>query len=137
MPHKGTVDSLRNIVVESLAESLHKYAKVYLSQRFIIHSPKNVFCFFCGHLNHTIASFQICAKWIRQKKKAVSGRNQSRQVKDIQNKLEDCLKLFSEIGVCICHSSSLLEDRFQVVSEYPLGLVLKYNVYDKNCSTSC
>ena len=42
MPHKGTVDSLRNIVVESLAESLHKYAKVYLSQRFIIHSPKNV-----------------------------------------------------------------------------------------------
>ena len=129
MPHKGTVDSLRNIVVESLAESLHKYAKVYLSQRFIIHSPKydRWICFFCGHLNHTIASFQICAKWIRQKKKAVSGRNQSRQVKDIQNKLEDCLKLFSEIGVCICHSSSLLEDRFQVVSAYPLGLVLKYN----------
>ena len=128
MPHKGTVDSLRNIVVESLAESLHKYAKVNLSHRFIIHSPKNVLFFFCGHLNYTIASFQICAKWIRQKKKAVSGRNQSRQVKDIQNKLEDCLKLFSEIGVCICHSSSLLEDRFQVVSAYPLGLVLKYNV---------
>ena len=42
MPHKGTVDSLRNTVVEFLAESLHKYAKVYLSQRFIIHSPKNV-----------------------------------------------------------------------------------------------
>ena len=42
MPHKGTVDSLRNIVVEFLAESLHKYAKVNLSHRFIIHSPKNV-----------------------------------------------------------------------------------------------
>ena len=129
MPHKGTVDSLRNIVVEFLAESLHKYAKVNLSHRFMIHSPKNVwFYFFCSHLNYTIASFQICAKWIRQKKKAVSGKNQSRRVKDIQNKLEDCLKLFSEIGVCICHSSSLLEDRFQVVSAYPLGLVLKYNV---------
>ena len=45
MPHKGTVDSLRNIVVEFLAESLHKYAKVNLSHRFIIHSPKNVFEF--------------------------------------------------------------------------------------------
>ena len=123
MPHKGTVDSLRNIVVEFLAESLHKYAKVNLSHRFIIHSPKNVYSdhFFCGHLNYTIASFQICAKWIRQKKKAVSGRNQSKRFKDIQNKLEDCLKLFSEIGVCICHSSSLLEDRFQVVLAYLLG----------------
>ena len=127
MPHKGTVDSLRNIVVEFLAESLHKYAKVNLSHRFIIHSPKNVLYFFCGHLNYTIASFQICAKWIRQKKKAVSGKNQSRRVKDIQNKLEDCLKLFSEIGVCICHSSSLLEDRFQVVLAYLLGLGLEYN----------
>ena len=129
MPHKGTVDSLRNIVVEFLAESLHKYAKVNSSHRLVIHSPENVLThFFCGNLNYTIASFQICAKWIRQKKKAVSGKNQSRRVKDIQNKLEDCLKLFSEIGVCICHSSSLLEDRFQVVSAYPLGLVLKYDV---------
>ena len=42
MPHKGTVDSLRNIVVEFLAESLHKYSKVNLSHRFIIHSPENV-----------------------------------------------------------------------------------------------
>ena len=40
MPHKGTVDCLRNIVVEFLAESLHKYAKVNLSHRFIIHGPK-------------------------------------------------------------------------------------------------
>ena len=56
MPHKGTVDSLRNIVVEFLAESLHKYAKVNLSHRFIIHSPKNLLLLWPHKLYNCIIS---------------------------------------------------------------------------------
>ena len=60
MPHKGTVDSLRNTVVEFLAESLHKYAKVNLSHRLVIHSPTHILVLLWPHKLYNRIISDLC-----------------------------------------------------------------------------
>ena len=56
----------------------------------------------------------MCAKWVRQNKKLLFGSETSKSVKDVQEKFQECQRFFSEIGVCISHSSADLEEAFQV-----------------------
>ena len=57
---------------------------------------------------------QLCSKFIRENKRKNPKDRNSKAIEDVQNSVEECFKYFSEIGVCVCHSSYELEETLQV-----------------------
>ena len=73
---------------------------------------------------------KVCAKWARQRKKILVKNKNERLLRDVEQKLRDCHRLFAEIGVCICHSSSNLEELFHVRNQFILMIFLELTSFE-------